>query len=121
VIGRTYVLRDAGVRERFKAFVDELPQDQLWEVTVSRYNAKSSAGQMGKWHAMIGEIARATGNDPAAVKDFLKNEFGPKREVVIHGECRVVPKSSTQYSAEEMSEMIDRTTSWAAHELQLFV
>lgn len=120
-LGRTYVLRDDGVRARFKAFLDELPRDQLWEVTVAPFKAKASGGQMAKWHAQIGEIARETGNDPGDVKDFLKNEFGPKNEVMIRGESRLVPKSSTRFTAEELSEMIDRTSQWAAAEFQLFV
>lgn len=120
-LGRTYVLRDQGVRERFKSFLDELPNDRLYEVTVTEYKATASHGQKAKWHAQIGEIARDTGNDPKTIKDFLKNEFGPKVEVVIHGQVRVVPKSSTRYTAEEQSEMIDRTSQWAAAELQIMV
>lgn len=120
-IGRTYVLRDAGVRERFKRFLDELPVDQLWEVTVAPFKALATSGQRAKWHAQIAEIARETGNDPEDVKEYLKDRYGPKKEVSVRGERRLVPKSSTQYSAEEYSEMIDRTSAWAAQELQLFV
>jgi hypothetical protein len=119
--GRTYVLRDDGVRNRFKAFLDELPRDQLWEVTVAEFKPRHSTGQRAKWHAQISEIARATGNDPDDVKEFLKDKYGPKREVAIGGRSRLVSKPSSAYTAEEYSEMIDRTAQWAAAEFQLFV
>lgn len=121
MIGRTYVLRDEGVRERFKRFIDELDPKQLWEVTIAPFRARHTSGQRAKWHAQISEIARETGNDPDDVKEFLKNEFGPKKEVVIAGETRLVPRGSASYNAEEYSEMIDRTSAWAAGELSIFV
>lgn len=121
MIGRTYVLRDDAIRARFKAFIDELPRDKLWEVTIAPFKPRHSAGQRAKWHAQIAEIARETGNDPEDVKDYLKNTFGPKHEVAIAGNVRVVPRPSSKYTLEEYSEMIDRTTAWAARELQLMV
>jgi predicted transcriptional regulator len=120
-IGRTYVLRDEGVVERFKRFLDELPKDRLWEITVAPFKARHTSGQRAKWHAQISEIARETGNDPDDVKEYLKTEFGPKKEVTIAGEQRLVPRSSSSYNAEEYSEMIDRTSAWAAGELSIFV
>lgn len=118
---RTYVLRDAGVKDRFKRFIDSLPADKVFEVTVSPFKERHTGAQRAKWHAMISEIARETGNDPDDVKDALKEMFGPKREVTIRGVSRLVPKSSALYSVEEYSEMIDRTSAWASHELQMFV
>lgn len=120
-LGRTYVLRDAGVRDRFIKFLAELDPTKLWEVTVAPYKALATSGQRAKWHAQIAEISRHTGNDPDDVKEYLKEVYGPKREVVIQRERRLVPKPSSSYTAEEYSEMIDRTGAWAAHELQLFV
>lgn len=118
---RSYVLRDAGVKERFKAFVDQLDPQKLWEVTIRPYATKRSHEQNALFHALVGEIASATGNDPEAVKDFLKDQFGPKRVVKVMNEVRVVPKSTTQYDVAEMSELIDRAKAWAATELGIFV
>lgn len=118
---RTYILRDTGVRERFKRFLDSLPSDKVFEVTVAPFKERHTSAQRAKWHAVISEIARETGNDPDDVKDALKEMFGPKREVTIKGVSRMVPKSSTVYSVEEYSEMIDRTSAWAAHEFGMFI
>lgn len=117
---RTYVLRDAGVRERFKRFIDSLPTDKVFEVTVAPFKERHTSGQRAKWHAMITEIARDTGNDPDDVKEYLKDTFGPKSEVVIGGVHRAVAKPSSHYNLEEYSEMIDRTAAWAAQELGVF-
>jgi hypothetical protein len=118
-LGRTYVLRDDGVRERFKAFLDELPRDQLWEVTVAPFKARQR-GQRAKWHAQIAEIARETGNDPG--REGLPEEQ-VRAEARGGDPRRVAPGAEAEhaYTAEEYSEMIDRTSQWAAAELQLFV
>lgn len=117
---RSYVLRDQGVKERFKAFIDQLDPTKLWEVTIRPFAAKRSVEQNALFHALVQEIAGSTGNDPDTVKDYLKDRFGPRRLVTVHGEERLVPKSTTQYSVEEMSELIDRSKAWAATELGIF-
>lgn len=119
--GRTYVLRDEGVRQRFKDFIDQLDLSKCWEVSLRPWKAKRTDEQNALFHALIQQIATETGNDPAAVKDYLKTEFGPKRAVKVHGEVRMVPKGSSDYDVGEMSEMIDRARAWAANEYGIFV
>jgi hypothetical protein len=118
---RTYILRDAGVKERFKRFIDSLPTEKPFEVTVAPFKERHTSGQRAKWHALISDIARETGNEPDDVKEYLKNRFGPKREMTIHGKQQVIAKPSSQYNVEEYSEMIDRTNVWAAEELGVFL
>lgn len=113
---RTYILRDDGVRARCLRTLTEINLAQCWEVVIRPWRAKRSDEQNALFHVIVSKVATATGNDPEDVKSYLKGEFGPKRAVVIHGETRMVPKESSSYTAEEMSEMIDRAREWAALE-----
>lgn len=113
---RTYILRDVGVVDRCVRTLSELDLSRCWEVVIRPWREKRSDEQNALFHVLIAKVASATGNDADTVKAFFKNEFGPKRVAYIHGEARAVPKESSSYTVEEMSEVIDRSMQWAAME-----
>jgi len=118
---RTYILRDGGVRDRCLRALGDLDLSKCYEVVIRPWKAKRTDEQNAFWHVLIGKVASATGNDAETIKDFFKNEFGPKRVVMIHGEARAVPKPSSAYSVEEMSEVIERSIEWALVEFGIKV
>jgi hypothetical protein len=120
VTERVYVLRDQAVKDRFKVFVDSLPNEKLWEVAVRPHRSKRSLEQNALLHALLREIAAETGNEPGDVKDFFKDRYGPKKIVRIGEEEKLLSKGTSEYSTEEMAEFIDRCQAWAAQEMGVF-
>lgn len=102
---------------RIARLVESLAPDRVWVVTVSDRAGRRTLDQNARFHAVVERIAHETGNTPALVKEALKAEFGPRQEVVLAGQQRSVPKPSSAYSEQEMSDMIDRIEAWAATEL----
>ena len=94
--------------------------DKSWEISIKEFKAKRSLTQNALWHVWIGEItehlnAARIPITEKTVKDLLKRQFGPKIEVF--GE--ILDKPSSQYTFEEMTDMLIATQGWSASDLSL--
>ena len=77
-------------------------------VTVTEFRRPRTIDQNSKLHAMFHDLANHTGYRPSVIKDFFKSEFGPQQVVPIGKHDVVIAKSTTEYTLEELSEMIER-------------
>ena len=101
-------------------FFKSIDWTQSWDITIKPFKAKRSLTQNALWHVWIGEItehlnAARIPITEKTVKDLLKRQFGPKIEVF--GE--ILDKPSSQYTFEEMTDMLIATQGWAASDLSL--
>ena len=78
------------------------------EIITRKYRKRRSLGQNAKMHAMFAELAHAMGQSESSVKDWFKDEWGPKIIVTISGKQKTIPKSTANYETMEASEMIER-------------
>ncbi len=85
-------------------------------VTVESFVRKKSLGQLGLVHKLFSLLARDLGYLPHQIKEFLKDEYGVKEEIIdidgdpmvdeSTGEIRVIAKSLADYTVEEMTTLI---------------
>lgn len=111
-----HLARGKEALERVAALVANLSPDKPWSITIAEYHARRTLEQNDRFHKIIAIIASETGNDTRALKAWAKDEWGPKMEVRIGDEVRLVPKSSADFTVAEMSEVMDRFEAWAATE-----
>ena len=112
-----YVARGKEQLDRIAALVAGLSPDKPWSIAVGEYHARRSLEQNDRFHAIIAAVANQTGNDPSSLKAWAKSEFGPRVSVDLGDRIVSVPKSSADYTVEEMSTVMDRFEAWAASEL----
>ncbi len=94
-----------------------LNPDKAWAVTIAEAKSRRSLEQNDRFHALIASIARETGHDPAFMKAWAVDQFGPIISGEIDGKHYEVPKPTHTYDVAEMSEVMDRLEAWAATEL----
>jgi hypothetical protein len=70
------------------------------------YRPPRTLPQNAKLHAMIGELAANFGYSASELKDWLKWEYGPKKEFSFRSHRKMIPKSTAEYSKLEMIEFI---------------
>jgi hypothetical protein len=102
-------------------FITQLAPDKAWRISVTAHKSRRSLEQNDRFHALIGEIADATGNSPRWMKEWVKREFGPVVTVEIDGKVHEMPKPSSDYDVAEMSQVMERLEAWAASELGMLV
>jgi hypothetical protein len=57
------------------AFITQLAPDKPWRISVTAHKSKRSLEQNDRFHALIAEIANATGNSPRWMKEWAKQPF----------------------------------------------
>ena len=94
--------------------VDRLAAGPLM-VTVEPYKPPASGDQKGKMFAMIGEIANELGYEREELRQVVKDKYGPVKQIKLRGGgVHETPKSMSQYSRKEASDMIERLYQLAA-------
>ena len=116
-----HVVKGMDQLRQVATLIASLNPNKRWAVSISEHRERRSLEQNDRFHALIASVATETGNDPGAVKEFAKQEWGPKLSLTIDGVVRTVPKPSRAYNVAEMSEVMDRFEAWAAIEYGLTV
>ena len=99
----------------FTKIADELGEtfEKPQLVTVEDYKPPRSLTQNAKLHVMIRTLADKVGYSESELKDWFKHEFGPQKRLEFEGKwgvgqrVKVIPKSTTEYTREEMAQMIE--------------
>ncbi len=81
--------------------------DKPYTVTIQKFHRPRTTDQNAKVHAMFRELARFTGHSEADVKDYIKAEFGPTRQVKIGKYTNQVPAGSSTWNVETCSMIIE--------------
>lgn len=83
-------------------------------VTIEPYYRPHTRSQTAKVHVMIAEMADALGYTRAELKEVLKQELWPMKEVRFRTGSVAVPKSTAELTREEASAVIERLIQVAA-------
>jgi hypothetical protein len=84
------------------------------EVVIATYEPKRSLEANAAFHAMLGEIASATGEDAEDLKWAIKDSLAEYRERVIEGVTVRVYNSSAKWGKRKMAEALLRVEQMAA-------
>ncbi len=102
------IVRDEGaLRAAIPGFVAKMVPGKPYEVWCRPFKRRRSIDQNAKMHVMIRELARHVGHSEGELKDYLKEEYGPKEKRTMFGRTYVGPKSTADYNVEEASEIIE--------------
>lgn len=116
---RTWILRSDGATQNVIDAVLEAREDtmrsctpgmrpKLWRVILEPYQKPRSLEQNSTIHMWFGEIAEHVGDAPAAVKRWLKEDFYPRETVLRLGKFRDEPKSTSDLTAQEMTQVMEQ-------------
>lgn len=84
------------------------------EVVVRQVRPRKTAEQRGLWHALLREMAAATGYTPGQMKEVVKREYyGPERIRFPDGGERETTPSSEEEDREGYSRLIEFTIAFA--------
>ena len=87
----------------------DLKTGTRYVLELREWKPRRSLPQNAIWHAIIGRIARETGNDADGVKAYLKEQYGLKER--IFGE--LVTKPSHRYTIDEWPALMEPTIALA--------
>ena len=91
------------IRERgLLGEVFEKPQT----LEIKPFRPNRSLPQNARFHAMVNELASEIGYTPSELKDWLKIEYGPHKEFNFGDHISFIPKSTTEYTRTEMSDLM---------------
>lgn len=111
---RTWVLRNPEIVANLEVAIQEaVDSGNLFRVTLEPYRKPRSLEQNNTLHMWIHEIATATGHSNEEVKDWIKNDFYPKKETIAFGSYRVIPKSTSELTLNEMMDVMTQVQAWA--------
>jgi len=106
---QSWVLRTPEVFENcMDAILKANATDDLWKITLERYVPPKTSAQNNTLHMWIGELADATGHTLDECKGMVKDAFYPRHEKVIAGRLHIAPKSTTELTIAECSEVMER-------------
>lgn len=100
----------AGAIAALRAASDREPT----ECVIQTYEPKRSLEANAAFHAMLGEIASATGEDVESLKWRIKDQMGTYRERVIEGVTVRIYDSSARWGKKRMAEALLRVEQMAA-------
>lgn len=77
-------------------------------VTVTRWRPPKTTSQNALMHVLIRELADHVGYGEEELKQYFKSECGPRKIIEVNGKIYAIPKSMTDYTREEASDMIEQ-------------
>lgn len=109
--------------ERIKSFLELLPMDRPWEVTVKQFRKKRSDDQNAAlWGVAYPPIMEATGYEKDELHEYyLCTFFGSTVKNVFEGKRRVPNKRSSQLTTQEFCDFYAFIQRHAAQKLGVFV
>ena len=114
---RTWVLRtDEVVKNCLVGIAEAVDTGKLFRVTLEPYRKRKTVPQNNTLHMWIGEAADTTGHTLDEMKKLVKDMFYPKEERLIAGQVVWWPKSTTELTVDECSEVMERMLAeWAEY------
>jgi hypothetical protein len=93
-------------------YLDRLPVERKWRVTVAEYKANRSLEQNALFHALIADIATFSGDTPQRTKEAIKAQLGLQVVSKITG--LAFPKPTHEYTVDEMADLCTRVIAFCA-------
>ncbi|MEE9158942.1 MAG: recombination protein NinB [Gammaproteobacteria bacterium] len=87
---------------------DILDEGKPYTVTIKKFQRIRSLDQNKKFHAMLRDLADHVGYTESEMKDWAKAELGLIKELHIGANIVGVPLPSSEYTVEQLSELIER-------------
>lgn len=112
---RTYILWTAPREGRARVLdelvreIEALPDDAPWVVRIEQYEPLATKAEKDRFHAMVGQLADHTGDDPRSMKLIVKERIGLTDTVTRPGGAEVeVPRSINAYSGAQLRALCSR-------------
>jgi hypothetical protein len=111
-------IRDNALKGGVLRYIEGLPIDKAWVVTVEREKKRRTDSQnntMWMWHAIV---ANETGNTPDDIHEAVKDILLPPKIVTIGDEEKEV-RSTKRMKRQEFSDFLMQYHAWAASTLNI--
>jgi len=91
------------------SYAPKLDLTKRYVIEMREWKPRRSLDQNAIWHAILGKIANATGNDLQSVKDYVKENYGLKERIFD----KLVTKPSHKYTIDEWPTLMEPTIALA--------
>lgn len=100
------IMPRTGLIQRIAAFMQALPQDKAWQVTVCAFKkTRSNQQNRALWGVAYKVLSDATGNEPEDLHEYFLGEWGGWDTIKVLGQKRRVPiRRSSKLSTLEFSD-----------------
>jgi len=106
-------------KEMYNKWIGKLSDGPLEMIIRKPISKRTNSMNAYLWGVVYKLISEETGYEDDQVHQLMKQNFGLREEMQMGRENSIVPKSTTKYTIEEMSEYWREITQWAAEFLKL--
>jgi hypothetical protein len=114
---KTFIIRDAKVKDNAITFINSLPLDTPWCITIKKHIKTRTEEQNGLYRRWVRIMSHHTGYTEDEMHDHLRREFLPWHEKDVFGRTVLILTSTTKLNTKEMGEYMDKCDRFAAQEL----
>lgn len=115
-----FIVKNRTDREVLIEYLSCLP-DKAFDVTIKLHREKRSNPQNQLYWAIVGLVAKETGNDKDTVHRFFAKQFIGYDTRTIGEERIAIVRSTASLSTEEFSEYLDKVMSFTSQELGIII
>ena len=114
-MNRTFILRNATIRDAAMQFVGELPiNDAPLEVVIRPHKSKRTLSENAKYWALLSEIGNVLGYHRDEMHDVFRRMFLPVAFVSVGGQEYPSLASSAKLDVGSFAQYLDKIEQWAA-------
>jgi len=75
----------------------------IWEHESPRSNAQNAL-----LHCLFREVAKHVGRPEDEIKEIFKYQYGTMKKLELYGDVTYVPKGTSEYNKQELSDMVEQ-------------
>jgi len=103
-----YRMKTTRERQEVIELIEKLNPDKAWIITVNRPVKKRTKEQNGLYWGWINIISKAARKHKNDIHDYLAEKFLPKREVIVFGETKIKPLSTTDLTTVQFNTYLEK-------------
>lgn len=112
-----FLIRNAEDKAAILSYIQRLPADKEYSVTISRAAKKRTVSQNSLYWLWLTCIESETGQDKGSLHLFFKQQFLAERQAIFEGASYLTEPSTSELSVQEFTRYLNKIQIFAAAEL----
>ncbi len=77
-------------------------------IEIKKFKPPRTNEQNALLHVLFREVAQHVGRSEGEIKDIFKYQYGHMKKIELYGDVSFVPKGTSEYNKQELSDMVDQ-------------
>lgn len=116
-----FILRNNVEREVFCEYMQSLPEDKIYDVSIKLHREKRTNPQNAWYWTIVGIVAKETQNDKESIHKFFARKFIGFDVKEFGGEKIGIVRSTASLNTEEFSDFLSNVEAFCASELGIIL